>query len=54
MSRTLPRWTVLSVSLALVVDRKRIVTIVAFGRAQGEGFVAIGGGRVFAKSFPLT
>ncbi|MET4613924.1 NADPH2:quinone reductase [Rhodococcus sp. PvR044] len=32
------------VSLALVVDRKRIVTIVAFGRAQGEGFVAIGGG----------
>ncbi|WP_037176183.1 NADP-dependent oxidoreductase [Rhodococcus sp. UNC363MFTsu5.1] len=32
------------VSLALVADRKRIVTIVAFGRAQQDGFVAIGAG----------
>lgn len=31
------------VSLAVVGDRKRIVTIVAFGRAQQDGFVAIGG-----------
>ncbi|MFD4266564.1 NADP-dependent oxidoreductase [Rhodococcus sp. NPDC058481] len=32
------------VSLALVADRKRIVTIVAFGRAQKDGFVVIGAG----------
>lgn len=29
--------------LAVVRDRQRIVTIVAFGRAQAEGFAAIGG-----------
>lgn len=32
------------VSLALVADRTRIVTIAAFERAQTEGFTAIGGG----------
>ena len=32
------------VSLALVADRKRIVTIAAAPRAKAEGFVAIGGG----------
>ncbi|MFC9789119.1 NADP-dependent oxidoreductase [Rhodococcus sp. NPDC127528] len=31
-------------SLALVPDRNRIVTIVAFGRAAQDGFPAIGGG----------
>ncbi|MFE3289540.1 NADP-dependent oxidoreductase [Rhodococcus sp. NPDC059234] len=31
-------------SLALVADRGRIVTIVAFGRAAQDGFPAIGGG----------
>jgi NADPH:quinone reductase len=31
------------VSLALVPDRARIVTIAAFGRAEAEGFPAIGG-----------
>ncbi|WP_019203061.1 NADP-dependent oxidoreductase [Tsukamurella sp. 1534] len=32
------------VSLALVGDRSRIVTIAAFARAGGDGFTAIGGG----------
>ena len=32
------------VSLAVVEDRRRIVTIVASGRAQREGFEAVGGG----------
>lgn len=31
-------------SLALVADKSRIVTIVAFGRAQAEGFASVGGG----------
>lgn len=31
------------VSLALVADKRRIVTIVAFGRAESDGFNAIGG-----------
>ena len=31
-------------SLALVADKSRIVTIVAFGRAQEEGFLSVGGG----------
>jgi NADPH:quinone reductase-like Zn-dependent oxidoreductase len=32
------------VSLALVADKSRIVTIVAFGRAESDGFNAVGGG----------
>lgn len=32
------------VSLALVTDRKRIVTIAAFGRAAEDGFLSVGGG----------
>jgi NADPH2:quinone reductase len=32
------------VSLALVADKRRIVTIVAFGRAESDGFNAVGGG----------
>ncbi|HLR86134.1 MAG TPA: NADP-dependent oxidoreductase [Nocardioidaceae bacterium] len=32
------------VSLALVPDRTRIVTVAAMGRAQSDGFTAIGGG----------
>lgn len=32
------------VSLALVTDRSRIATIVAFGRAEQDGFPALGGG----------
>lgn len=31
-------------SLALVTDKSRIVTIVAFGRAQTDGFASVGGG----------
>ncbi|KJF19845.1 alcohol dehydrogenase [Rhodococcus sp. ACPA4] len=31
-------------SLALVADKGRIVTIVAFGRAQTDGFASVGGG----------
>ncbi|OYD70750.1 NADP-dependent oxidoreductase [Rhodococcus sp. OK302] len=31
-------------SLALVADKSRIVTIVAFGRAQEDGFRSVGGG----------
>ncbi|MDI9914178.1 NADP-dependent oxidoreductase [Rhodococcus sp. IEGM 1379] len=31
-------------SLALVADKSRIVTIVAFGRAQEDGFLSVGGG----------
>lgn len=33
-----------NVSLALVTDKSRIVTIVAFGRAQTDGFASVGGG----------
>lgn len=32
------------VSLALVADKSRIVTIAAFGRAAEEGFLSVGGG----------
>jgi NADPH:quinone reductase-like Zn-dependent oxidoreductase len=39
------------VSLALVRDRARIVTIAAVGRAQAEGFVAIGGTMPSSKAF---
>lgn len=39
------------VSLALVADRSRIVTIAAFGRAQQDGFAAIGGAQPASKAF---
>jgi NADPH:quinone reductase len=39
------------VSLALVADRARIVTIAAAGRAQAEGFTAIAGNRPASKAF---
>src|SRR3954451_1216238 len=39
------------VSLALVADRGRIVTIAAADRAQAEGFTAIGGAMPTSKSY---
>jgi NADPH:quinone reductase-like Zn-dependent oxidoreductase len=39
------------VSLALVADRARIVTIAAAARAQAEGFLAIGGSMPASKAF---
>ncbi|MDM7888791.1 NADP-dependent oxidoreductase [Curtobacterium sp. RHCJP20] len=39
------------VSLALVADRSRIVTIAAFGRAQQDGFPAVGGNQPESQAF---
>lgn len=39
------------VSLALVADRSRIVTIAAFGRAQDDGIRAVGGAQPASKAF---
>jgi NADPH:quinone reductase-like Zn-dependent oxidoreductase len=39
------------VSLALIEDRGRIVTIAAFGRAEGDGIRAIGGAMPASASF---
>jgi NADPH:quinone reductase len=39
------------VSLALVADRSRIVTIAAQGRAARDGFPAVGGGQPESKAF---
>ncbi|WIB76402.1 NADP-dependent oxidoreductase [Curtobacterium sp. MCPF17_002] len=39
------------VSLALVADRNRIVTIAAQGRAAHDGFPAVGGGQPESKAF---
>jgi NADPH:quinone reductase-like Zn-dependent oxidoreductase len=39
------------VSLALVADRSRIVTIAAFGRAGADGIRAIGGAQPESKAF---
>ncbi|PZE85016.1 NADP-dependent oxidoreductase [Curtobacterium sp. MCBD17_032] len=39
------------VSLALVADRSRIVTIAAPGRAEQDGFTAIGGAQPESKAF---
>jgi NADPH2:quinone reductase len=39
------------VSLELVADRSRVVTIAAAGRAQAEGFLAIGGMMPSSKTF---
>ena len=39
------------VSLALVADRTRIVTIAAFGRAASDGIQAVGGAQPASKAF---
>ena len=39
------------VSLALVADRARIVTIAAFGRAASDGIQAVGGAQPASKAF---
>ena len=39
------------VSLALVEDRRRIITVAAFGRAQSDGIVVLGGGMPESKRF---
>jgi NADPH:quinone reductase len=39
------------VSLALVADRSRIVTIAAFGRAESDGIRAVGGAQPESKAF---
>jgi NADPH:quinone reductase-like Zn-dependent oxidoreductase len=42
------------VSLALVADRARIVTIAAMARAEADGILVIGGGRPESKAFRDT
>ncbi len=39
------------VSLAVVADRSRIVTIAAFGRAEADGIQAVGGAQPESKAF---
>jgi NADPH:quinone reductase-like Zn-dependent oxidoreductase len=41
----------IDVSLALLPDRQRIVSIAAFGRAQKDGFQVIGGGNPASAEF---
>ncbi|WP_210505552.1 NADP-dependent oxidoreductase [Naasia sp. SYSU D00057] len=41
----------IDVSLALVEDRKRIVSVAAFGRAESDGIVVLGGGMPESRRF---